>query len=503
MKLDEFRNYFEQIDTGETFYARPIFNNEFMGRLGELFGEAKYDKFKTLIDNDDIIGLKDFLKKNYRITEKSSKHRFYTQKVYIEFDIILNEKPDFERPYYLGFHSNSIPLHKVIEILQVYFDNDKSNFWLTGEIITNNTRHAIDDLPFYISGNLMFVASPISEKTVTLHILKETTDIKSKAELNALLINHYDDYYDKLYHDNMPLTEKDIPISAKGIKCYNIGQGNCIEIIGDAYNVPIFFDVGLTKYKTERNQNEIIKSINNLKERTPSIIILSHWDTDHILGLSLWGQEIYNGKWIVPDLHSLWYKKKNNSNNNPQERKTKQVSSYAFRIFLKLIQVKTNQVYIISEDLKQTCIYKKNSNNTSAIEIWTGIRKNSGSKNTHIINRANNFGLIMMLHGSYQNAILCGDCDYSVIPKSLIEKDYGCVVVSHHGSKMSSFPFKPQSNSDSVAIISYGLSNTFGHPDESKIAEISNNGYQIIPTIRFSEYQVDIQFKDRTRIQGI
>ena len=60
MDTTKFRNYFEQIKHNEHFFARPIFNDEFMSRLGELFSKKNYSKFKSLIEKDDIPGLRKF-----------------------------------------------------------------------------------------------------------------------------------------------------------------------------------------------------------------------------------------------------------------------------------------------------------------------------------------------------------------------------------------------------------------------------------------------------------
>lgn len=37
MNLEETREYFNKNNKPEQFFARPIFNDEFMSRLGELF----------------------------------------------------------------------------------------------------------------------------------------------------------------------------------------------------------------------------------------------------------------------------------------------------------------------------------------------------------------------------------------------------------------------------------------------------------------------------------
>lgn len=494
MKLEEFRKYFDQLEPGKIFYARPIFNDEFMSKLNEILGEDKYEKFEHLIKEDDSIGLKYFFKNNYPLNNGHNNLKMYKKSVSMDFDILLEPNVEAEHPYHLGFYSDSISLEKVIELLRVYFDNEKSSHWLTGVITKDSIPNANEDI-VKINGNLILVASPASTKETTLGFCKETTDIKDKAVLSEIFNQYIDEYNNKLYTNNQPLTEKDISLSVTEINCYNIGQGNCIMLKG-LKNEHIYFDIGLTKYENELNQTEIINNIEELKSIPPDIIVLSHWDTDHILGLSLWDNNIYSKKWIVPDIYSLWF------NSSNQQRKSVEVSAYAFRVFIELLKSKSNNIFIVSDNLKKTCIYKKSRVKLlPGIEIWTGERKSSSSKKKYSISRANNFGLIMVLCGFYNHAILCGDCDYKIIPPSIKDKLYDCVIVSHHGSNMSPFPFKPGCKKNAVAVVSYGASNTYGHPNQSKLSEIVNSGYQIIRTVGLSKHTVSFPIDNKKNIR--
>lgn len=488
MDLEEARERFNQLNICEKIYARPIFNGELMGRLSELFSGNKYKKFESFIEKDDINSLRSFFFKYYKLNNACKELDFYKKTVSVEFDICFTEKIETKHPYYLGFYSDAIPLYDVIKMLKVYFDNSNTTNWLTGKIISPKESNNSDDKKFEIKGHIIFAASPVSEKEATFLLDEKTAANNVETDESKEFFDYVGDCDNKSCYATKTVADKNITLPIKSICWYNIGQGNCVMLNG-GNNERIFFDVGLTRYNLERKQDEVAKNIEELKDQVPDVIILSHWDTDHILGLSLWNDDVYKKYWIVPDIFSLWFKLDKNRNNKIQERKTKQVSSYAFRVFMKLVKCKSSKIYIINEEETKKCIYKEDQTNDAlGIEIWTGCRKSSGAKNNHIINRANNFGLIMTVNGHYKDAILCGDCDYDIIPDELKERKYDCVNVSHHGSKMSKFPFSPPDNTRGVAIVSYGIFNTFGHPDRFKLTEISDKGYQIITTVGRSKY---------------
>ena len=127
------------------------------------------------------------------------------------------------------------------------------------------------------------------------------------------------------------------------------------------------------------------------------------------------------------------------------------------------------------------------------MEIWTGERKSTskkdGGKILYSITSANNFGLILILYGINKSAVLCGDCDYNVMPETIKNKKFDYVVVSHHGSKMDTFPFH---SDDGIAIISYGIANNYGHTDSSKMKEYDKNGYCIETTVGKKYINIDL-----------
>ena len=90
-------------------------------------------------------------------------------------------------------------------------------------------------------------------------------------------------------------------------------------------------------------------------------------------------------------------------------------------------------------------------------------------------------GLILFLENE-KTALLPGDCEYSAIDSSLLSKEINYLFVPHHCSKMS----EPSCNAfsdDKKAIISCGIHNNYGHPDNLHMQQLHDTGYEIITTI--------------------
>lgn len=84
-----------------------------------------------------------------------------------------------------------------------------------------------------------------------------------------------------------------------------------------------------------------------------------------------------------------------------------------------------------------------------------------------------------------------GDCEYSVIPDDLLKKEVNYFVVLHHCSKMSK-PLIRAAKSKKKAILSYGIQNKFHHPNELHMRQISDMGYEIIPTVGKTRIHLDL-----------
>lgn len=74
---------------------------------------------------------------------------------------------------------------------------------------------------------------------------------------------------------------------------HNVGQGNNV-LIELSNGRKFFYDLGMTMDKDERNDPYIQQSIRQFLTISPDMVVLSHWDLDHILGISYADDNIYN-----------------------------------------------------------------------------------------------------------------------------------------------------------------------------------------------------------------
>ena len=271
----------------------------------------------------------------------------------------------------------------------------------------------------------------------------------------------------------------------RSFNVYNVGQACCTSVTLE--NKGIFFaDIGLTKDRVELDMEEIKNAKKKINGIIPQAVILSHWDLDHILGITNACDSIYDATWIVPDLWGLQIVKKNGTIDE------KQISDSAKRLLKYLDWKIKDKLIIVGDDLIKKCIYE---NPTKTVSIWTGERVTKTGKNANKkqfqITRANNFGLIIYIKND-SAALFPGDCEYSVIPDTLLDKEINYLLVPHHCSKMSS-PRIKASCGVKRAILSYGIHNKHGHPDGLHMKQIYDMGYQIISTVGKEEIKLDLK----------
>lgn len=404
----------------------------------------------------------------------------------VELDSIFNEAYENRnnqifKPYFYEFSGYCKSWSDLKKLLLYYIDNELGYFTCFLDFSEDANYDRNDNIIATVEGNVIFSASPVVEKSGKLVIEHNSSRIDPK------FLPILDDSIYKC--TNIPIGESSKAILENSINSlslsyepknaiiYNVGQGNniSIELVGNKH---IFFDIGLTKSSVERKQSEVKAAIKELNKIQPEIVILSHWDVDHILGVAYANDSIYDSLWIVPDLWGLMkytYKRKG-------VLKFKYVSDSAKRLLKYLDYKNAGKLIIIDENWTNACLY---SSKNKKICIWSGSRKNAaginGAKEPYNINEANNFGLIMTLKNE-KKLLLPGDCEYSIIPSDIWKDEYEYLIASHHCSKMSKIPLLKTSTNEK-AILSYGVANTYGHPNRQHMRELYDIGYEINTTL--------------------
>lgn len=484
--MGKIRNIIQPFKEKKIIYAKLYVNGSWFDELStHLPNDLLYHLFKEAKDDIFFEKLEDLLKYvDYSIPFFPFALNFSLINdgvVELDNNFFKSKEKDANniyRPFFYEFSGYCQSWNDFKKLLDHYYENKYFTCYLdfSEEFSYNQQQEVIT----VIEGNALFSASPIEERAGRLVIVPH-------APPDSAFIPVLDDtiYSCRTIPINKS-SEKDLKrkinntlnqsFKPQNVTIYNVGQANNVTIELDKGKY-IFFDIGLTKSKVERNQPEIKSAIREYSKVKPQIVVLSHWDIDHILGVPYADDSIYNALWIVPDLWGLMRYRSGRG-----LFKFKYISDSAKRLLKYLDFINRPNLIIIDENWSQDCIYISNNKELS---IWTGKRQIekgiNDAKEPYSISIANNFGLIMTVRNK-KGILLPGDCDYSVIPNAIWRDNYAYLIASHHCSKMSKIPLS-KSSSNKKAILSYGVANSYKHPNLQHIRELVDIGYQINTTL--------------------
>lgn len=285
-----------------------------------------------------------------------------------------------------------------------------------------------------IKANVYFCASPFLTKQTYLKFVDVSNEDFPTFTINKI-------------PNSLDINGEYIPSS---INVYNVGQGN-FSIVKCENKESIAIDLGITK--SEKHSPTYDDAIDEMKKLNSDIVIISHLDLDHILGVKYIPDEMFEKTWII-SIHG----KKNRTQS-------------ANRLLKYLLHYNQNNTYLIDD-----------CNNFCYAFGGFAIRQGSGKEIGHC-NEINTGSLIVSISSNEKKALLPGDCVYAEIPNALNGK-YDFLVVPHHGCSLegedSIRNFSPAS-STSVAVISYGK-NSFGHPSQDHICALCKQGFKLDTT---------------------
>lgn len=353
-----------------------------------------------------------------------------------------------------------------------------SGYWPFKLICKKGLDKQRDDV---IDGNVLFSASPIKVENAILYIIDDDIDAKYKVdvidEINRDIFNTEknvitDEETDKKVLENS--LNKCCPKNINKIKytMYYVGQGLC-SYINFNRNFGIFYDIGFSVngQKDTSINFEVDGSYIRYYNNKPKVVILSHWDTDHILGIVYCDPEIYDRIWIAPDLNNL------SSNSHSALRLSKYLS---LREEIKNISVAEYKrtLFLISDEYNDNIVYGSNK--------FT-IYKGKGTATSGYSNKKNNIGLVVELTIGGKNILLTGDVDYLKMPSKLTTRNFDYLQVPHHGANVGTPIFKPKVRNKSVAMVPVSEVNRFKHPYLDHINTLKYDGFNIIRSDEFEE----------------
>lgn len=391
---------------------------------------------------------------DYQALEESSENQdFYYKPYFYEFFTALSIDNGKFMDRHLG------------EWLEAYFENEadssENDYIFDGEVFFSAS-------PFQYSSKKLVIRDK-KAPTEVINIIKRVYELKKAIHID---ISNKDTVLNPIMSRIVNGAKAEI------VKVYNVGQAGCNYIYLNN-GKRVMFDVGYSYQKKDYEVNQIHNNRFIFSHCKPDIIILSHWDLDHILGVAFSNQNMFKVPWIAPTMGNI----------EPSEYS---VSASRLAKYLSWKGI----LYIIDD-----CLNEKDIFIIDTFQLWKGTGKENGAplkrvgKNIevqgvkiHGLNKANNSGLIIKLVTDDTDMLLPGDCEYTMLPKSIFSHKirYSIIVVPHHCSNMILYRCKRKSKikgKKDNAIISVG-SNTYKpkHPWGVHINFLKRLKYKIYKT---------------------
>lgn len=458
-------------------FARPIiYDYDFLLKNHKVHDFRDYilkDKsFFNNRDNNKIYAK--FLEEDGRYFFSLTNKKMINEDLNVFENLNENYRPYFYEFYIEKYTSLQIKEFQIGEIYEV--------------IITDKYYEVKDQEKDIYIGNLLFSASPLIEIPAKLIIKSRLSNSEkqlinlSKEKLKAILEKEKTndkDIIEKSIMDKIP-TKEELYFETT---IYNVGQGNWSKITATDLRentLDIIYDIGmgssqnlsLTKKIAQKAASDIADS---------HIFILSHWDLDHIKGITSLSESQFNTTWIVPDLPS-------------------NLSFPAIRLAIYLYRHPNINVVFVSDKLNNKEIF---SNQYIALgkgegnELGTyATRNNQRYRTSYTIN--NNIGLVLCIKNNDEKILFTGDCEYIQLPVEFLNENYYAIVMAHHGAKinyddLNKIGMLPTSNDRAKAYVCVGKN--IDYPNSEHKSAIENLNFTVVETRRYTDVNNQIKIQ--------
>lgn len=420
-----------------------------------------------------------------------------------------NKTTDYH-PYFCEF---SIDSSKKLDKTTKKILKSSIGKWLKMRIIGEQFS---DGDAYSLQGELIFSASPIIRVGCYLTFdfsnyeesFSEISFYKMMKKNNLWnIVDGYSENETKVIKERFKSITNEI-VGLQGF-VYNVGQGNCISIDfqNDEGIKSIFCDIGesMAPKDVAEEQFYIEKNSKKISKVDPSIILLSHWDLDHILGVHLLSEKVFididkqkeTTYWIAPNLKMLSKEKISVSSARlcAYLVKNKVILMFGNGVSESLDETKKLVSVLESKD-KKIKIYQGTGRDTA-----NGIRNNIGLILSIEVDTNNNKSQKMT-----QRLLFTGDCEYAQMHSEIFREKYDFLVTAHHGSKYAVLNESSDMNccvdaqGHARAIISTGV-NRYHHPEAEHINALIANGFEINFTIGYQWIEFDISDKRALEIK--
>lgn len=315
--------------------------------------------------------------------------------------------------------------------------------WSSGHFTDKNTAT--------FQGLIEMSASPIKYKKYSLFI----NDDDISEEIEKKLNKTYPLGKVKTDSEIETILEKELDgCSINRARVYKVGNANMIQFIG---NKSIMFDIGYhSKYGVEEtgDRKQYNNAISELKKIVTDMVIISHWDSDHYLGVTYAEKSLLMCPWIVPKV---------DSNINVR------------RLYSYIEIVSGYKIFQVDTDSGEKLIYKIR-NNKFEMCFYRG----SGFGDNNI---KNSKGIAIVIKSDDTESIFQADVPYRALQNTAWRRDqmYDYIVVPHHGANTSTKCISGVCGVENgIAIVSGNKSKNRPHKNHAEF--LKNKGYNVTIT---------------------
>lgn len=221
------------------------------------------------------------------------------------------------------------------------------------------------------------------------------------------------------------------------VDVYRIGNGNCVFVKIEDNDEGFFCDIGfnckqrLREIEDGRTDN-YFQIIQEIVKNKPSFFILSHWDLDHILGISAANENYFTVDWFAPDCYDACIEAK-------RLAKYLDVKNHLFRVKRK-DSLKNGR--LIGAPIKI-----KNSKNQIIGQYKLYMGEKSGCDSSY----SNCEGIVIeytdFKSGEEKVFLMMGDVNYASFDKARVnagepkiaDSQIDYLIVPHHGSQHTAY----------------------------------------------------------------
>lgn len=340
---------------------------------------------------------------------------------YLSFSLITEKILDFDVEYrtvtgYRPFFLSYVATENIEAFVKKYEESVKENEQLDYvdrwfEISFSDKEPATPIFEF--EGYVEYSASPIKYIQKSLKIIATSipNDVKEKINETYSVSTTDNGDVDYIFRGVFG------GASYKKARVYNVGHGNFITVNGkkgkDRFS--FIYDIGTHRGRFGAMKTKYSRAKHAIAGCIPNAVILSHWDSDHFMGVVFAKDIIFEKKWFAPDV--------NDSGTN-----AKRLACFLDYKGVLVMVEKNDFARVISE--------------TDIMKLMMG--KN---KSTNHITKVNCSGLAFKITTTYNNkkvSRFMGDVPYAALVdasgnnlmKDDIKKNDN-LVMPHHGRKMS------------------------------------------------------------------